>query len=265
MSWTASRSTSPHPPAAGRCWHPGRTAGRRAIRASTAVWGRPRSTSPSRERVPASCVGSPDRWLEGERRSRWRASCTHSPRTHGGSSCASSIGSRRTGSRSSRCGERRRRGGTVRDRVPPLPHDGDPGRGGAANDPASRRLTTDDRALQSARRTLPGPSLTSASVVRSARPGSTPATRACLAGPTAGRVPGSSRRRRTSSQVWAVRRSVPPGLHGGHPRAHLGAGRASRSNCLPAERFASGVDVIRLEPGASWSGAWGIALRQGYR
>ena len=27
--------------------------------------------------------------------------------------------------------------------------------------------------------------------------------------------------------------------------------------------FASGVDVIRLEPGASWSGSWGIALRRG--
>ncbi len=31
----------------------------------------------------------------------------------------------------------------------------------------------------------------------------------------------------------------------------------------PPNAFASGVDVIRLEPGASWSGVWGIALRQG--
>jgi aldose 1-epimerase len=31
----------------------------------------------------------------------------------------------------------------------------------------------------------------------------------------------------------------------------------------PPNAFASGVDVIRLEPGASWSGAWGIALRLG--
>jgi aldose 1-epimerase len=31
----------------------------------------------------------------------------------------------------------------------------------------------------------------------------------------------------------------------------------------PPNAFASGVDVIRLEPGASWSGAWGIALRRG--
>jgi aldose 1-epimerase len=31
----------------------------------------------------------------------------------------------------------------------------------------------------------------------------------------------------------------------------------------PPNAFASGVDVIRLEPGASWSGAWGIALNQG--
>ena len=30
----------------------------------------------------------------------------------------------------------------------------------------------------------------------------------------------------------------------------------------PPNAFASGVDVIRLEPGASWSGAWGIALRR---
>jgi aldose 1-epimerase len=31
----------------------------------------------------------------------------------------------------------------------------------------------------------------------------------------------------------------------------------------PPNAFASGVDVIRLEPGASWSGAWGIALPLG--
>jgi aldose 1-epimerase len=31
----------------------------------------------------------------------------------------------------------------------------------------------------------------------------------------------------------------------------------------PPNAFASGVDVIRLEPGASWSGVWGIAFRQG--
>jgi len=31
----------------------------------------------------------------------------------------------------------------------------------------------------------------------------------------------------------------------------------------PPNAFASGVDVIPLEPGAPWSGAWGIALRQG--
>jgi aldose 1-epimerase len=30
----------------------------------------------------------------------------------------------------------------------------------------------------------------------------------------------------------------------------------------PPNAFASGVDVIRLEPGASWSGTWGIALRR---
>jgi aldose 1-epimerase len=31
----------------------------------------------------------------------------------------------------------------------------------------------------------------------------------------------------------------------------------------PPNAFASGVDVIRLEPGAPWSGSWGIALRRG--
>jgi aldose 1-epimerase len=31
----------------------------------------------------------------------------------------------------------------------------------------------------------------------------------------------------------------------------------------PPNAFVSGVDVIRLELGASWSGAWGIALRRG--
>jgi aldose 1-epimerase len=31
----------------------------------------------------------------------------------------------------------------------------------------------------------------------------------------------------------------------------------------PPNAFASGVDVIRLEPGASWSGTWGIALSRG--
>jgi aldose 1-epimerase len=31
----------------------------------------------------------------------------------------------------------------------------------------------------------------------------------------------------------------------------------------PPNAFVSGVDVIRLEPGASWSGSWGIALRRG--
>jgi aldose 1-epimerase len=30
----------------------------------------------------------------------------------------------------------------------------------------------------------------------------------------------------------------------------------------PPNAFASGIDVIRLEPGAAWSGTWGIAFRQ---
>jgi aldose 1-epimerase len=47
------------------------------------------------------------------------------------------------------------------------------------------------------------------------------------------------------------------------PASRRRQGVAIEPMTCPPNAFASGVDVIRLEPGTSWSGAWGIALRRG--
>src|SRR4029453_11492011 len=94
MSWTASRWTRGRRPVAGRCWHPGRTVWTADDTSSTSILERPRSRSPSSgTRSTGSCGGSPGGWLpEATKRSRSSASCTRSPRTHGGPSWASRIG-----------------------------------------------------------------------------------------------------------------------------------------------------------------------------
>jgi len=47
------------------------------------------------------------------------------------------------------------------------------------------------------------------------------------------------------------------------PASRRRQGVAVEPMTCPPNAFASGVDVIRLEPNAAWSGAWGIALDRG--
>ncbi len=123
--------------------------------------------------------------------------------------------------------------GPVRDRVPPLPDDGDPGRRRATHDPGlaqvdHRRPSPPGRrgGRRRDRVRLHRP------VVRSATRGSTPASPASLAGPTAGRAPGSSRTTASAaSRSGRTRRSATSRPTRGTPsNLPPGAGRPSRSN-----------------------------------
>ena len=132
--------------------------------------------------------------------------------------------------------------------------------------PASRRVTTDDRALPTGEEDVAETEFdfTVARAIGATR------LDTCFAG-LARDSDGLSRARLESAdsergvEVWADEAF-------GYLQAYTGdtlepASRRRQAVAIepmtcPPNAFASGVDVIRLEPGASWSGAWGIALRR---
>jgi len=133
--------------------------------------------------------------------------------------------------------------------------------------PASRRLTTDDRALPVGEEDVAG---TEFDFTASRQVGATRLD-TCFTGLARG--PDGRARARLESpdggrgvEVWADEAF-------GYLQAYTGDTLAPASRrrqavaiepmTCPPNAFATGSDVIRLEPGATWSGAWGIALRQG--
>jgi aldose 1-epimerase len=133
--------------------------------------------------------------------------------------------------------------------------------------PASRRVTTDDRALPVGEEKVAGTEFD----FTVARPVGATRLDTCFTGLARG--PDVRSRARLDSadgergvEVWADEAF-------GYLQAYTGdtlepASRRRQAVAIepmtcPPNAFASGVDVIRLEPGASWSGAWGIGLRRG--
>jgi galactose mutarotase-like enzyme len=133
--------------------------------------------------------------------------------------------------------------------------------------PASRRLTTDDRALPVGEEDV---AHTEFDFTVGRRVGATRLD-TCFTGLARG-SDGRSRARLESAggergvEIWA-------GEGFGYLQVYTGdtldpASRRRQAVAIepmtcPPNAFASGVDVIRLDPAASWSGSWGIALRQG--
>jgi aldose 1-epimerase len=131
--------------------------------------------------------------------------------------------------------------------------------------PASRRLTTDDRALPAGDADVAGTEF-DFTVGRSVG-----ATRldTCFTG-LARWSDGRSRARLELSdggrgvEVWADEAFGYLQVYTAdtlEPASRRRQAVAIEPMTCPPNALASGVDVIRLEPGASWSGAWGIALR----
>ena len=133
--------------------------------------------------------------------------------------------------------------------------------------PASRRVTTDDRALPIGEVDVAGTGFD----FSLGRPVGVTRLDTCFTG-LARAADGRSHARLESTdgergvEVWADEAF-------GYLQAYTGdtlepASRRRQAIAIepmtcPPNAFASGVDVIRLEPGASWSGACGIALRRG--
>jgi aldose 1-epimerase len=133
--------------------------------------------------------------------------------------------------------------------------------------PVSRRLTTDDRALPVGEEEVAGTGF-DFTVGRTVG-----ATRldTCFTGLARG-SDGRSRARLESVdggrgvEVWVDEAFGYLQVYTGdtlEPGSRRRQAVAIEPMTCPPNAFASGVDVIRLEPGASWSGAWGIALRRG--
>jgi aldose 1-epimerase len=133
--------------------------------------------------------------------------------------------------------------------------------------PASRRLTTDDRALPVDQEDVAGTEFD----FTGGRPIGATQLDTCFTGLARGSDSRSRARLESTDggrgvEVWADEVF-------GYLQAYTGdtlepASRRRQAVAIepmtcPPNAFASGVDVIRLEPGASWSGAWGIALRRG--
>jgi len=132
--------------------------------------------------------------------------------------------------------------------------------------PASRKVTTDDRALPVGQEDVEETEFD----FTTGRPVGATRLDTCFTGLARG-SDGRSRARLESAdgergvEIWADDAF-------GYLQAYTGdtlepASRRRQAIAIepmtcPPNAFASGVDVIRLEPGASWSGAWGIALRQ---
>ncbi|HEU5224589.1 MAG TPA: hypothetical protein VFV29_02195 [Actinomycetota bacterium] len=132
--------------------------------------------------------------------------------------------------------------------------------------PAARRLTTDDRALPVGEEDVAETGFDFAV----GRPVGAIRLDTCFAGLDRG-SDGRSRARLESAdgergvEVWADEAFGYLQVYTGdtlQPASRRRQGVAIEPMTCPPNAFASGVDVIRLEPGASWSGAWGIAPRR---
>jgi aldose 1-epimerase len=133
--------------------------------------------------------------------------------------------------------------------------------------PASRRLTTDERALPAGEEDVAGNEFD----FTVGRPVGATRLDTCFTGLARG-SDGRSRARLESTdggrgvEVWSDEAF-------GYLQAYTGdtlepASRRRQAVAIepmtcPPNAFASGVDVIRLDPAASWSGSWGIAFRRG--
>lgn len=133
--------------------------------------------------------------------------------------------------------------------------------------PASRRLTTDERALPAGEEDVAGTEF-DFTVGRSVGASRLDTCFARLASGSDGRW--RARLESTdggrSIEVWADEAFGYLQVYTGdtlEPASRRREGIAIEPMTCPPNAFASGVDVIRLEPGASWSGSWGIALRRG--
>jgi aldose 1-epimerase len=133
--------------------------------------------------------------------------------------------------------------------------------------PASRRLTTDDRALPVGEEDVAGTEFD----FTVGRPVGATRLDTCFTGLARG-SDGRSRARLESTdgghgiEVWADEAFGYLQVYTGdtlEPTSRRRQAVAIEPMTCPPNAFASGADVIRLEPGASWSGAWGIALRRG--
>jgi aldose 1-epimerase len=133
--------------------------------------------------------------------------------------------------------------------------------------PASRRQTTDDRALPVGEEDVAGTEFD----FTVGRPVGATRLDTCFTGLARGsdgrsRAPLESADGGRGVDVWADEAFGYLQAYTGDTLEPLSRRRqavAIEPMTCPPNAFASGVDVIRLEPGASWSGAWGIALRRG--
>jgi aldose 1-epimerase len=133
--------------------------------------------------------------------------------------------------------------------------------------PASRRLTTDDRALPVGEEDVAGTEFD----FTVGRPVGATRLDTCITGLARG-SDGRSRARLESTggghgvEVWAEEAFGYLQVYTGdtlEPASRRRQAVAIEPMTCPPNAFASGVDVIRLDPGAWWEAAWGIALRQG--
>jgi aldose 1-epimerase len=133
--------------------------------------------------------------------------------------------------------------------------------------PASRRLTTDDRALPTGEEDVAGNEFD----FTVGRPIGATRLDTCFTGLARG-SDGRSRARlgsvdgKRGIEVWADEAFGYLQVYTGdtlEPPPRRRQAVAIEPMTCPPNAFASGVDVIRLEPGTSWSGAWGIALGRG--
>jgi aldose 1-epimerase len=131
--------------------------------------------------------------------------------------------------------------------------------------PASRRLVNDERALPVGEEEVDGTSFD----FRTTRTIGSTQLDTCFAnlaresdGRVRARVEGGGR----VVELWADASFGYLQAYTGdtlEPASRRRKGVAVEPMTCPPNAFASGVDVIRLEPNAAWSGAWGIALDRG--
>ena len=128
--------------------------------------------------------------------------------------------------------------------------------------PASRRLTTDDRALPVGEKDVAGTGFDFAG----GRPIGAMRLDTCFTGLTRGTDGRSHTRLETGDiglEVWGDSAFGYVQAYTGdtlEPMSRRRQGVAIEPMTCPPNAFASGVDVIGLDPGATWSGAWGIAI-----
>jgi aldose 1-epimerase len=133
--------------------------------------------------------------------------------------------------------------------------------------PASRGVTTDDRALPVGEQDVAGTEFD----FTVGRPVGATRLDTCFTGLARGSDVRSRARLDSddgerSVEVWADEAFGYLQIYTGDtldPASRRRQAVAIEPMTCPPNAFASGVDVIRLEPGASWSGAWGIKPRGG--